>query len=283
MKVLLLVLFCLVSLSCSTLERGPLILGNVPMPLGKMQEGRVYKDPKGRFAVPCPAPRAAPSVRGKSGVQMNLPMVRIILVLALAIGLESAHAQIADRPAPHPGVDFVLDRAKTHTKFSSTIPPAITVPSGSVIEVYTHEATGGQLNIESKTAELAALDMDRIHTLAGPVYVEDAMPGDVLAVTLLEIEPGNWGWMGIIPGLGLLADEFPEPMLTTFSLDHAIEFAPGIRVPLSPFAGVMGVAPASSEQLSTIPPRASLARLWLTECVSIKSQSPIGHFHRTII
>ena len=188
---------------------------------------------------------------------MNLPMVRIILVLAFAIGLESAHAQIADRPAPHPGVDFVLDRAKTHTKFSSTIPPAITVPSGSVIEVYTHEATGGQLNIESKTAELAALDMDRIHTLAGPVYVEDAMPGDILAVTLLEIEPGNWGWMGIIPGLGLLADEFPEPMLTTFSLDHAIEFAPGIRVPLSPFAGVMGVAPATSELLNTIPPRAN--------------------------
>ena len=59
MKVLLLVLFCLVSLSCSTLERGPLILGNVPMPLGKMQEGRVYKDSKGRFTVPCPAPRSA--------------------------------------------------------------------------------------------------------------------------------------------------------------------------------------------------------------------------------
>jgi len=189
---------------------------------------------------------------------MNLPMVRIILVVACAIGLESAHAQVTDRPEPHPGVDFVLDRAKTHTKFSSTIPPAITVPSGSVIEVYTHEATGGQLTIESKTAELATLDMDRIHTLAGPVYIEDAMPGDVLAVTLLEIKPGNWGWMGIIPGLGLLADEFPEPMLTTFSLlDHVIEFAPGIHVPLSPFAGVMGVAPATTEQLNTIPPRAN--------------------------
>lgn len=188
---------------------------------------------------------------------MSLPTVRIILLLALAFGLESAHAQVADRPAPTPGVDFVLDRAKTHTKFSSTIPPAITVPSGSVIEVYTHEATGGQLTIESTTAELAALDMNRVHTLAGPVYVEDALPGDVLAVTLLEIEPGNWGWMGIIPGLGLLADEFPEPVLTTFSLDHAIEFAPGIHVPLSPFAGVMGVAPATTEQLNTIPPRAN--------------------------
>jgi acetamidase/formamidase len=188
---------------------------------------------------------------------MNQPMMRITLVLALAIGLESAHSQIADAPAPHPGVDFVLDRSKTHTKFSSTIPPAISVPSGSVIEAYTHEATGGQLTIESTTEELAALDMDRIHTLSGPVYVEDAMPGDVLAVTLLEIEPGNWGWMGIIPGFGLLADEFPDPLLSTFPLDQVIEFAPGIRIPLSPFAGVMGVAPASNELLNTIPPRAN--------------------------
>jgi len=186
---------------------------------------------------------------------MKQPMIRIILTVALAFSC--ANTQAVSSPVSHPDVDFVLDRTKTHTTFSSAIPPALTVPSGSVIEVYTDEATGGQLSIESTTDELATLDMGRIHTLSGPVYIEDAMPGDVLAVTLLELEPGNWGWMGIVPGLGLLSDEFPEPVLTTYSLDKAIEFAPGIRVPLSPFAGVMGVAPATSEQLSTIPPRAN--------------------------
>jgi len=45
--------------------------------------------------------------------------------------------------------DFVLTAEQTHDKFSRTIPPAISTPSGSVIEVFTREAGGGHLNIDS--------------------------------------------------------------------------------------------------------------------------------------
>jgi hypothetical protein len=79
---------------------------------------------------------------------MNLSMLRITLVLALAIGLEGAHAQMPDRPAPHPGVDFCPTAPKPH-EIQQHHPPAISVPSGSVVEVYTHEATGGQLTIDN--------------------------------------------------------------------------------------------------------------------------------------
>jgi acetamidase/formamidase len=180
-------------------------------------------------------------------------------VLALLLIPSSIMAAGETSSAGHK-IDFVLKSDKTHNKFSSAIPPAIKVPSGSILEVFTEEATGGQFSVDSTLEDLDTLDWDLIHTLTGPVYVEGAMPGDVLAVKLLEIEPGDWGWMAVLPGFGFLADLFTDPVFKTYKLDkenNEVEFAPGIRVPLKPFAGVMGVAPATEEMLSTIPPRAN--------------------------
>ena len=59
----------------------------------------------------------------------------------------------------------------------------------------------------------------------------------------------------IIPGFGLLADEFPEPAIKVWSLaDGWGEFKPGIRIPLDPFCGEIGLAPAAAGPHSTIPP-----------------------------
>ena len=156
--------------------------------------------------------------------------------------------------------DFVLTADRTHNKFSSAVPPALTVPSGAVIEAHTQEATGGQLTIDSTVEDLDAVDFDRIHALTGPVFVEGAAPGDVLAVTLLEIEPADWGWTGVWPDFGFLAGEEAHLDLKTYAIDkenNVVEFAEGIHIPLRPFPGVMGVAPDTEEMLSTIPPRAN--------------------------
>ncbi len=156
--------------------------------------------------------------------------------------------------------DYTLTADATHNKFSRAIPPALRVPSGAVVEVFTEEATGGQLKLGDGPEELAAVDFNRVHALTGPVYVEGAAPGDVLAVTLLELEPGDWGWTGVWPDFGLLAGEERKLDLKTYPIDkarNAIEFADGVRVPLAPFPGVMGVAPDTDEMLSTVPPRAN--------------------------
>lgn len=138
------------------------------------------------------------------------------------------------------------------------IEPVLTVPSGAVIEVYTEEASDGQLTPESTVEDLDDLDFDPIHPLTGPVYVEDAEPGDVLKVTLHKIELGDWGWTAVIPGFGFLADEFDQPWLKTFTFEdggNSARFSDDISIPLKPFPGVMGVAPDTDEMLSTIPPR----------------------------
>jgi acetamidase/formamidase len=155
--------------------------------------------------------------------------------------------------------DFVVRDDQTHNKFSRRIAPVLRVPSGSVIEAFAHEATGGQFNIRS--TDPTDVNMDLVHTLTGPVYVEGAEPGDILSVELLEIEVGDWGWMAIIPDFGVLIDDFSKTkVMKTFTLDkakNAVEFANGIRVPLRPFAGVMGVAPDTDAMLDTGPPRAN--------------------------
>ena len=178
--------------------------------------------------------------------------------LALAACGAQDASEVRDKPAV--AADYVLTADQTHNKFSAAIPPAITVPSGAVIEAYTQEATGGQLALGSTVADLEALDIDLIHALTGPVYVEGAEPGDTLVVTLIELEPGDWGWTGVWPDFGFLIGEENHLDIKTYELDketNTVEFADGIRIPLQPFAGVMGVAPATDEMLSTIPPRAN--------------------------
>ena len=95
--------------------------------------------------------------------------------------------------------------------------------------------------------------------MTGPVFVEGAEPGDALKATLVAFTPSGWGWTALIPGFGLLADQFPEPALTLWSYDPnglaPAAYAAGGRVPLKPFCGTIGLAPAAPGNHSVVPPR----------------------------
>ena len=159
-----------------------------------------------------------------------------------------------------PEVDYTISSEQTHNKFSSAIPYQLKVPSGSVIEAHTLEATGGQLNINSSLENFENVDMDKVHTLTGPIYVEGAEAGDVLAVEILDLEPGDWGWTGMGPDFGFLADETEASLFKTYPLDNEnnlVQFSEDISIPLKPFLGVIGVAPATDDMLVTFPPRAN--------------------------
>ncbi|MDT8401310.1 MAG: acetamidase/formamidase family protein [Bacteroidales bacterium] len=158
-------------------------------------------------------------------------------------------------------IDYSLGRDQTHNKFSSLIKPVLVVEDGAVIEAFTEEAADEQIKPGMTAAEFADLedyDPGLVHPLTGPVFVEGAMPGDILQVKLHVVEIGEWGWTRIVNGI-FLEEEF-EPLLRTYELSkdmQSISFAEGITVPFDPFPGVMGVAPAAGEMLSTIPPRAN--------------------------
>ncbi|MEM6632750.1 MAG: acetamidase/formamidase family protein [Bacteroidota bacterium] len=160
----------------------------------------------------------------------------------------------------HPVADHTLSRDQTHNKFSSAIEPVLKVSSGAVIEAFTEDASDKQLLVNATLADLRNLSFDPIHPLTGPVYVEEAEPGDILAVKLHKIDLIDYGWNAITPGFGFLSDEFTEPYIKTYSFDsssQSVAFNDKIQIPLRPFPGVMGVAPATSDSLNTIPPRAN--------------------------
>jgi acetamidase/formamidase len=180
-------------------------------------------------------------------------------------GVDAGNADVSAEPAAAaanavPEPQFTLTADQTHARWSRTIEPILRVSSGAVVEAYLEEASDQQITPESTAEVFETISFDPIHPLTGPVYVEGAEPGDLLAVTLHEIEVGNWGWTGNFPGFGFLADEFTEPYLRTFRFVTGAteaEFAPGVRIPLRPFPGVMGVAPDTDSLLVTIPPRSN--------------------------
>jgi acetamidase/formamidase len=85
------------------------------------------------------------------------------------------------------------------------------------------------------------------HILNGPVYIEDAKPGDTLEIHIDKIELAiPYAYNGFRYGTGLLTDDFPYSRIKIIPLDKkemVAHFAPGIDIPLHPFFGSMGVAP----------------------------------------
>jgi acetamidase/formamidase len=147
-----------------------------------------------------------------------------------------------------------IGRETYHLVWDAAIPPVLRVASGSVVSFDVLDASCGQLTAESAVADIVTPDFSRVDQVGGPVFVEGAEPGDSLEIELLEFVPADWGWTASIPGFGLLADEFPDPALRITRLaDGMGEFLPGVRIPLAPFCGVLGLA-SPGEPRSTIPP-----------------------------
>ena len=190
---------------------------------------------------------------------MTLRRTASLAALALFACAPPAPAPAPEAPeasAPAPG--FTLTAENTHNRWSATIPPVLTVPSGAIVEVFTREASDGQITAATNAGDLASVDFGLIHALTGPIAVEGASPGDLLAVTIHEAEVRGPGWAAIFPGFGFLADEFTEPWIRAFEMEPGAEevrFSDQVTLPLAPFPGVLGVAPDTEEMLVTIPPR----------------------------
>jgi acetamidase/formamidase len=97
------------------------------------------------------------------------------------------------------------------------------------------------------------------HILTGPIYIEDAQPGDVLEVKILAIKLAiPYAYNGFGAGRGYLPDDYPYSKIKIIPLDERrmiAKFAPGIEIPLHPFFGSMGDAPPESAgRFNSAPP-----------------------------
>jgi acetamidase/formamidase len=155
--------------------------------------------------------------------------------------------------------DHTIHKHEHHIGWDNALHPVVTVSPGTSISFDVYEASGGQLSADSDVHGISQLDFSKINPVAGPVYIDGAMPGDLLKVTLLSFTPSGWGWTANIPGFGLLADDFPDPAIHIWKYDP-VALTPAMfgkygKVPLKPFTGTIGVAPADHGTHSIVPPR----------------------------
>ncbi len=154
--------------------------------------------------------------------------------------------------------------------FDASLDPVLEVESGDTLVIET--VSGGPEHIPSPVDGFDILpehlDVHAKvpphlpgHILTGPVAIAGARPGQVLEVQILDVKlRQNWGWNMIRPLAGTLPDDFQTARATTIPLDldaMTARLSWGLKLPLRPFFGVMGVAPPPSwGRISTIQPRA---------------------------
>jgi acetamidase/formamidase len=148
-----------------------------------------------------------------------------------------------------------LSAGPTHSRWNRALPPRLKIVSGDTVHLECVDSSGAQVHPAMTLPEYLAIDRGRIHALTGPIWIEDAELGDVLQIDVLEIAHKGWGWTSVVEGLGFLKHRFTDPYFFIWKLegDLSHSLAPA-TVPLRPFCGVMGVAPAEDGEFRTRPP-----------------------------
>ena len=135
-------------------------------------------------------------------------------------------------------------------RYHPAIPPVMRAKTGQLIVFETRDALDSDLTVNSQPKDIGAIDLNLVHPLTGPVHIEGAKRGDVLAVTLVDIEPDEYGYTTVVPGFGFLRDMFTKPFIANWRLNRLEAVAaeiPGVAIPFNGFMGTVGVLPGEPE------------------------------------
>src|SRR5215472_5018907 len=162
---------------------------------------------------------------------------------------------------------------KVYFTYCHAHPPAARIKPGDSVITNTRDASNDAFAVSDKTV-LAKIDLTKVNPQTGPFDIEGAEPGDTLVVHIDSVEPNrDWGWGASIPGFGLLAPEYKTAMVTppvpdklfiwhidknrkTATVDLPNSKIGKVEVPIKPFFGTIGTAPAGKECISSLYPGA---------------------------
>lgn len=140
-----------------------------------------------------------------------------------------------------------------HNRWHPDIPAAFAVDPGESFRMECLEWTDGQIKNNDDPSDIRKVNLERVHVLSGPVYVNGVEPGDLLVVDILDIgtfAEQPWGFNGIFAkdnGGSFLTDYYPEAAKSIWDF-HGI-YTTSRHIPNIKFAGLihpglMGVAPS---------------------------------------
>jgi acetamidase/formamidase len=146
--------------------------------------------------------------------------------------------------------------------FDNAQPPVLRVKSGDTVVLETMMHSHNQIVPGTTIEEIKKTRTDfpgrGPHTLTGPIYIEEAQPGDVLKVTLNKIVPRAYATNFNVPGMfGQFPTVYSDGQVKYLYLDldkMTTEFLPGVVLPLRPFPGTIGVARKEPGRYSSVPP-----------------------------
>jgi len=182
--------------------------------------------------------------------------------LACAAVLGSAQEGGGKRVVIPKSGERCADDAKCHNRWHHAVPPAAMADPGDIVVFGTRDAFDHSLDRSSIAADVLALNLNLVHPLTGPLYVRGARAGDVLAVTLLDIAPDDFGYTIIVPGFGFLRDVFTQPFIARWDLTRGGATSPdlpGVRIRFNGFMGTVGVAPGPAQTETYFQREAELA------------------------
>lgn len=193
----------------------------------------------------------------------------------------SPHAEVI-RASHH--VDAILRSTPDSVLWgyiAANLPPALTIKSGQIVEIEALSHQGLTTNKDPEKffaaygipsnevladgkvvfAEVKRPKGASVHILTGPIYIEEAMPGDVLEVRVLDIQfRVPYGVNNTGPGKGVLPKLLSEPAVKLIRIDLERQialFSNDVHIPLNPFMGIMAVSPPTSlGMVSSTPPGA---------------------------
>lgn len=135
-----------------------------------------------------------------------------------------------------------LDDEKVFYAFDKTLEPAMVVPSGTTVRVRTKDCFGNQ--IQKPEDELDGIDWDHTNPATGPIFVEGAVPGGALKVSVGAIEFDNKSVSCTGENEGVCGDRFNAWSTQVCGIDgDELVWDERLRIPLRPMIGVIGVAP----------------------------------------
>ncbi|HET9181506.1 MAG TPA: acetamidase/formamidase family protein [Candidatus Angelobacter sp.] len=166
-------------------------------------------------------------------------------------------------------VHYQLNPKELKYTYSASYQPVARLKSGNILETNTVDCFGNAIKKPGDTLSMAPGD----NPLTGPFYIEGAEPGDTLAIKILDLQvDGNQGIGALAPGFGAINSTTYTPMLNPpipekiwfYPIDHATNTATfqaldskyTVKIPLHPFFGCIGVAPAGGEARSSVVPEA---------------------------
>jgi acetamidase/formamidase len=196
-------------------------------------------------------------------------MMRRVLIAGVALS-----GAVVITAAQEPARTHELPLAPQHVHwghFDAGVKPAVRIRSGDRVRVETMVARGlerlklagvpdAEIPASMRAVESAVRDRGPgPHPMTGPISVEGAEPGDSLEVRILAIDFLHpYGVAAFSPGGGVLPSDFPyahQRLLRWQAGARDVEFRPGVRLPLAPFFGTIGVAPPPlSGRISTMAP-----------------------------